>query len=175
MKPIANTFADIDWTVWKPKEIGVLCFIRPTENPDQILLIEKKRGLGAGKINGPGGRVDPGESPLEAAIRETQEEVHLTPMSPTLIGILGFQFTDGYSLRCHVFLAKDYKGQMQETDEAKPFWQPIAHIPYSQMWADDYHWFPHLLAEEFFIGNFVFDDDHMLTKEIQIVKQLPVF
>ena len=27
----------------------------------EVLLIRKKRGLGAGKINGPGGKIDPGE------------------------------------------------------------------------------------------------------------------
>jgi 8-oxo-dGTP diphosphatase len=35
-----------------------------------ILLIHKKRGLGAGKINGPGGRIDLGESPQECAVRK---------------------------------------------------------------------------------------------------------
>lgn len=32
----------------------------------EILLIEKKRGHGAGKVNGPGGKIDPGESPSNA-------------------------------------------------------------------------------------------------------------
>lgn len=27
----------------------------------EVLLIRKKRGLGAGKINGPGGKIDPGK------------------------------------------------------------------------------------------------------------------
>ena len=41
----------------------------------QILLIHKKRGLGAGKINGPGGRLHLGESPLHGAVREVKEEL----------------------------------------------------------------------------------------------------
>ena len=44
---------------------------------DQILLIDKKRGLGHGKVNGPGGRLEPGESAYQAAVRETREEVGL--------------------------------------------------------------------------------------------------
>ena len=37
-----------DWSVWKPTERGVLCFII---RDGRILLIRKKRGLGVGKIN----------------------------------------------------------------------------------------------------------------------------
>ena len=58
----------IDWSKWVPRETATLCFI---EKEGQLLLIHKKRGLGAGTINAPGGRLEPGETPLEAAIRET--------------------------------------------------------------------------------------------------------
>ncbi|MEM9444487.1 MAG: 8-oxo-dGTP diphosphatase [Verrucomicrobiota bacterium] len=159
----------VDWEKWQPKEEGVLCFIRPTSDPEKILLIEKKRGLGAGKVNGPGGRIEPEESPLEAAIRETQEEVQLTPMNCHCRGILNFQFIDGYSLRCHVFLASEYMGEMKETDEAKPFWQNIQEIPYENMWADDIYWLPALLEGKKFQGNFVFDSDKMLYNHLSIL------
>ena len=59
----------IDWAAWKPTEYANLCFVM---RDGKILLIRKKRGLGAGKINGPGGRLEPGETALAAAIRETQ-------------------------------------------------------------------------------------------------------
>ena len=42
---------------------------------DQILLIRKKRGLGAGKINGPGGKREPGETLQQCAHREIHEEL----------------------------------------------------------------------------------------------------
>ena len=35
------------------------------------MLIRKKRGHGAGKINGPGGKLHPGETPVVCAVRET--------------------------------------------------------------------------------------------------------
>jgi len=47
-----------DWNTWTPKERGTLCFVL---QEGRILLIEKKRGLGAGKVNGPGGRIEPGD------------------------------------------------------------------------------------------------------------------
>jgi len=66
----------VDEPGWKPQERGVLCFI---VKEGKILLIEKKRGLGAGKVNGPGGRIEKGETEEQAAARETQEEVGITP------------------------------------------------------------------------------------------------
>lgn len=153
-----------DWAQWSPRERGVLCFI--VEN-GQVLLILKKRGLGGGKVNAPGGKIEPGENPLAAAIRETQEEVGVTPHDPVLHGELFFQFTDGYSLHCLVYLAQGCTGTVIETDEAIPLWTPLDAIPFDKMWADDREWLPQLLAGEVFTGRFVFDADTMLYKEIQ--------
>ena len=71
MPNIPHHVDDIDWPLWQFTEHAVLCFI---VDGDRILLIHKKTGLGAGKVNGPGGRIEPGESPLQAAVRETEEE-----------------------------------------------------------------------------------------------------
>ena len=51
-----------DWSTWQPHERANLCFVVRGE---EVLLIHKKRGLGAGKINGPGGRIEPGETAAE--------------------------------------------------------------------------------------------------------------
>jgi 8-oxo-dGTP diphosphatase len=132
----------------------------------RILLIEKKRGLGAGKVNGPGGRIEPGESALEAAVRETREEVGITPLDPVYAGLLRFQFTDGYALECFVFTARTYTGELKETDEAAPFWSEINAIPFERMWSDDSLWFPFLLENRIFEGAFLFDGERMLQQQI---------
>ena len=157
---------EIDWTRWTPRERAVLCFIRRGE---EMLLILKKRGLGGGKINAPGGRIEPGETPRAAAIRETQEEVELTPHDPQPVGELHFQFVDGYSLHCVVFLALGCDGTPAETDEAVPQWTPIDAIPYHEMWADDRQWLPLLIAGQPFRGYFVFDNETMLNHRIDLI------
>ena len=60
----------------------------------RVLLIRKKRGLGAGKINGPGGRIEAGESALEGAVREVFEELRITVLDADLRGELHFDFAD---------------------------------------------------------------------------------
>ena len=86
----------MDWTDWTPQMRANLMFVK---NGDQVLLIRKKRGLGAGKINGPGGKIEPGESARDGAIRETQEEVGITALDPVAMGELHFQFTDGLGIQ----------------------------------------------------------------------------
>ena len=74
----------------------------------QVLLIRKKRGLGAGKINGPGGRLEAGETPEQCAIRETHEEVGIDPQLVSIAGYLPPSPTvTGYSVTPVVGLVAD--------------------------------------------------------------------
>lgn len=155
------------WDQWEPTDRAVLCFLR---DETKVLLIHKKRGLGKGKINGPGGRIDPGETAREAAIRETQEEVGLTPHDPVDIGTLSFLFADGYGIHVHVFFSREWSGTLCETDEADPFWCNIAEIPYDQMWADDRYWLPAALTGARITGQFLFDGDKMVDHVLTVLK-----
>ncbi len=133
---------------------------------DQVLLIHKKTGLGKGKINGPGGKLEPGETALEAAVRELQEELHITPTDLEEMGVLHFQFVDGLALHCTVFRGYHFEGTPTETREAKPAWFPTSAIPYERMWADDIFWLPQMLDGQKFHAWFHFDDDDMLGHHI---------
>jgi 8-oxo-dGTP diphosphatase len=156
---------DIDWTVWRADEVATLMFVR---SGDDVLLIRKLRGLGAGKINGPGGRLEPGETPLDAAIRETVEEVCIEPGDIEARGELRFQFVDGYRLQGHVFVAHSHTGTPTATDEAVPRWFRADQLPFDEMWADDRLWLPAVLAGQVVDGRFVFDGDTMLDHVLAV-------
>ncbi len=158
--------AEIDWETWSPRDRATLLFV---VRDGEILLIRKKRGLGAGKINGPGGRLEAGESPLDAAIREVEEEVGITPTGIRRCGELSFQFVDGYGIHVYVFRASGCRGKVAESDEALPLWTPIDEIPYHEMWVDDAIWLPWLLDGKRFSGRFIFDGDAMLDREAQLL------
>jgi 8-oxo-dGTP diphosphatase len=150
----------VDWSTWQPNDVATLLFV---VRGDDVLMIRKKRGLGAGKINGPGGRVEPGESLLDCALRETREEVGVTPVGARHLGQLRFQFVDGYALHAHVFRADDFEGELVETDEAVPLWFKRGALPFDEMWADDRLWLPLLLEERNFSARFVFDGERMVS------------
>lgn len=154
----------IDWDNWDYGIHATLMFI---VRGDEVLLIEKKRGLGAGKINGPGGKIDPGETPLQAVIRETREELCITPLGALKIGELWFHMSHVPHIRCHVYRAEDFEGTPTETDEAKPVWTPCDAIPYERMWEDDRHWMPLLMDKTPFHGRFVFEDESMQWMDMQ--------
>ncbi|MEK0447079.1 MAG: hypothetical protein RLZZ399_2400 [Verrucomicrobiota bacterium] len=154
----------MDWTQWAPRERANLCFIL---KEGRVLLIRKKRGLGAGKMNAPGGKLEWGETAWQAAIRETQEEVGVTPLHLEERGLLRFQFTDGYGLVCTVFVARDLEGEPVETEEADPRWVPLDAVPYEEMWADDARWLPTVLSGGTFTGSFLFDGEKMLEEDVR--------
>ena len=149
--PIPERVAEIDWQRWEPVDKGTILFVI---SDGRILLIHKKRGL------------DDGESPLECAVREVEEELRISPSGVGEVGELQFQFLDGYSIHVWVFRASDYVGTPEETEEADPLWTAIADIPYDQMWPDDRIWLPLLLENRPFLGRFVFDGDRMLDHEL---------
>lgn len=70
--------------------------------------------LNGGSIGGPGGHVEAGESPEDAAIRETQEEFGITPKDLMPVAFL----SDLKPPYCpsHVFLCTDFDGSIQCTD-----------------------------------------------------------
>lgn len=148
-----------DWTGWRPKEVATLVFII---RGGKILLIRKKRGIGAGKINGPGGRVEVGEDPRACAAREFEEELLARPVGLTLAGNLRFQFANEFSMLVHVFRGSDVDGLPQDTEEAAPLWVEVSDIPYDAMWADDRHWLPFMLRGEPFSGSFLLDGDKLV-------------
>jgi len=132
-----------------------------------VLLGRKKRGFGAGKINGFGGKVEPGETLTRACCREMLEESGVTVVDSDLkyTGFLVFTFVgrENEELHVHVFSATRHSGEAVETEEMAPRWYETDRIPFSEMWGDDSHWFPYLLSERKFRGHFNFADHSVIV------------
>ena len=158
-----NKLADVDWNNWQASDPATLVFVIKDGN---ILLIDKKTGLGKGKINGPGGKVEKGKKPEACAIRECQEELSITVSDLQYCGQHRFQFVDGYSIHVWVYKTEKFDGTPTESVEAKPLWVSLDEIPYEQMWEDDRIWLPMLLRGERFQGRWIFDGDSMLDYEL---------
>lgn len=160
---MARRVADIDWQQWRAVDTATLVFVL---RGHEILLIDKKRGLGKGKVNGPGGKVDPGETVEQCAIRECEEELSIQVDALELFGEHRFQFADGYSIHCFVYRTEVFSGTPTESPEAAPRWTPLDAIPYDLMWEDDRIWLPLMLAGRRFEANWIFDEDRMLDYEL---------
>lgn len=129
----------------------------------------KKRGFGAGRWNGYGGKIQDGETIEQALEREVQEESGLSLKKYRKIGLMKFENVDKH-VEVHIYEADDFEGELVETEEMAPKWFPISQIPYPEMWPSDPLWYPYYLKGQKFEGEVVFDENHkVLSSEIQEV------
>lgn len=150
------------------KKIQTLCLII---TGGRILLGLKLRGFGAGRWNGFGGHVEPGETIEAAGRREVKEEAGLEAGELKHRGVIDFRFADGTEpLEVHFFSASEFTGEPKETEEMRPQWFLTGEIPYDKMWPDDRYWLPLLLAGKNFRGEFYFksaDDPKIVDYRIE--------
>jgi 8-oxo-dGTP diphosphatase / 2-hydroxy-dATP diphosphatase len=149
------------------KKVLTLCIIHKNTH---VLLGMKKRGFGEGRWNGFGGKVQSGETILSAAKRELYEEAGIQPKNMRKAGIIEFEFKgDPQILQVHVFIANEFQGKPQESEEMKPRWFGVDRIPYRKMWPDDKHWLPLALSGKKFKAKFWFEGfDKIVDKDIHI-------
>ncbi|GAB3615528.1 hypothetical protein GCM10027416_00850 [Okibacterium endophyticum] len=129
----------------------------------EVLLGEKKKGLGIGKLVGPGGKLEPGETPEQAIVREVREESGLLVQEHDLVrlGRIHYEFPhrEEWTQSSWVFSARVFSGQIVESDELLLRWHPVPAIPLERMWDDAKYWLPAALGGEYCERRFVFGDD----------------
>lgn len=167
---VRERYADLDVAERLPsdgfadeRDDATLCYpLRgglPVAPDDEVLMIQKRRGLGEDLYNGPGGKVEPGETPVEAAVRETREETGVDVGRVEKRGDFDFFFGDDHVFCCHVYVGHDVAGELEASPEAYPEWRARSEIPYDEMWDDDELWLPAVLDGETIRAVFYFDDD----------------
>jgi len=140
----------------------------------QILLGMKKRGFGIGKLNGFGGKLNDGESIVEAAVRELAEEVGLETVIDNLnkMAELEFRFPhadEDWDQVVHVFLVEEWISEPIESDEMSFEWHDLDKIPFERMWDDDKYWLPEVLKGRRIRGKFSFGEDNSTITAQEIV------
>lgn len=144
---------------WDPQHRATLVYVLRNQS---VLLINKLRGHGQGKVNAPGGKIEAGETAEACAIRELREEVGLRVSAVRRCAQLKFlDLKTEFSLEGYVFLADDFRGCPSGTPEADPFWCSLDSVPYERMWEDDRFWLPHVLNGDKVSGEFVFENDRL--------------
>lgn len=158
---------------------SILCLlIKKNQNDRELLLAMKKKGFGAGRWNGVGGKLDPqkgDKSILDTLIRETEEEIGVKIKEFEKVALLTFLYPY-YSEKkwdVHVFLARNWEGEPAESEEMTPKWFRLNEIPFDEMWPDDKFWLPEILEGKKLKAKFIFEEGDVISgHNIKVVEEL---
>jgi 8-oxo-dGTP diphosphatase len=154
-------------------EVSVVYLLRESETGLQVLLGAKKTGLGIGKLVGPGGKLEPGESAAEAAAREVAEEIDVIVGAENLLAIAElsyeFPFHPSWSQRSSAFVCRDWVGEPSESAELAPDWYPVDAIPFERMWDDAKLWLPDALSGTFVQATCSYGPDNDSVDQFTVV------
>lgn len=137
----------------------------------KILLKKATRGISKGKWNGPGGKLELGETPKECMIREAYEETGLKMHKPFYHGKMYF-YMDGkrkLDFVGYLFSTKKFSGKLRSTEEGKVKWFNIDEIPYDKMWDDDKYWMNLMLCGRKFDIYCYYSKGNKLVNESKVV------
>ncbi len=98
-------------------ELAVLCLLT---DGDRVLLQNRVKQDWHGYAL-PGGHVEPGESFVDAVIREMKEETGLTVLRPALAGVKQFPIENGRYVVL-LFRAEHYEGTLRSSEEGQMEW-----------------------------------------------------
>ncbi|MCL4373146.1 8-oxo-dGTP diphosphatase [Candidatus Parvarchaeota archaeon] len=152
-----------------------LCYLFD-KKADRVLLAMKKRGFGAGKLNGVGGKVEKAESIEDALLRETREEINVNLKKFEKVAVINFYFKNNpiekdFNQKAHVFIAYEWEGEPAESEEMAPQWVNTKGLPFENMWSDDIYWLPNILSGKKLIASFLFDNENnIVDMDIKEVK-----
>lgn len=111
--------------LFTPKESAVMALIYPIANKPHLLLTERPiyKGAHSGQISFPGGKVEKEESTLDAALRETKEEVGV---NGELVNVMG-ELSNLYVWASN-FNVNPYVGYLNEKPQFLPDPREVATI-----------------------------------------------
>ncbi|MBN3490138.1 8-oxo-dGTP diphosphatase [Acholeplasma equirhinis] len=134
------------------------------ENENKYLLILKqKKDMNQNKYSGVGGKIEPGETAYEAAVRETKEETGLT-IKPIFKGIVHFH-QGAYEEHMTLFKAYEFEGKLQASDEGDLFWIDKNELKKLPMWEGDYYFIEKLENEDIFEMHLYYEGEKLIKIE----------
>lgn len=101
---------------------------------DSVLLVKRRIQPHKGQLGFPGGFLEYGESPYDAAKREIKEETGVDLTKLRLLEVNTTHYEENESACSIVFLAEEWHGEFHAADDAESIvWKPIDYITQGDM------------------------------------------
>ena len=129
--------------------------------------VKKENDDHAGKWNGLGGKLEPGETPEECVIREMREESGLAVRNPSLRGVLTFPgFSKDEDWYVFVFVVTEFSGDLIDSSEGDLQWIDDSEILKLNLWEGDQLFLKWMDNGKFFSGKFTYRNGRLADHEV---------
>ena len=153
-------------------KLATLCYVRWAGKTLMIHRIKKANDMHQGKWNGLGGKLDPGETPEECAIREIWEESGLTVRNPLLKGFITFPgFANEEDWYTFLFVCTEFEGELVDSSEGYLQWIEDDRLLELNLWEGDQIFIPWLDQPGFFSGKFIYKNGSFIRHEVVFYHQ----
>ena len=148
-------------------KLATLCYVKTHGQTLMLHRVKKQNDMHAGKWNGLGGKLEPGETPEACVIREVREESGLTITDPVLRGLLTFPaFANNEDWYAFVFVARNFRGQLIDSAEGRLEWIDDERLLDLNLWEGDRIFLRWLDDDAFFSGRFDYVDGRFLRHSV---------
>jgi 8-oxo-dGTP diphosphatase len=155
-------------------KLATLCYLRQGGCTLMVHRNKKPNDMHAGKWNGLGGKLEPGETPEECATREVLEESGLQVLRWRYCGLLTFPgFANDEDWYAFVFVSSKFEGRLIDSPEGDLAWIADADLPALNLWEGDRIFMPWLDQASLFSGKFVYHDGRLVEHSVQFYPPLP--
>ncbi|MCB9361813.1 8-oxo-dGTP diphosphatase [Candidatus Woesearchaeota archaeon] len=148
-------------------KLATLCYVRKDQKTLMIHRNKKEGDMHAGKWNALGGKLEPGESPEECAIREIKEESGLTVGKLTFKGQITFpKFSKEQDWYVFVYVAEQCSGELIDCPEGDLAWIDNDKLLDLNLWEGDLVFIPWLDKEKIFMAKFTYLNGKLKAHEV---------
>jgi 8-oxo-dGTP diphosphatase len=147
-------------------KLATLCYLRRAGKTLMIYRNKKPNDMHMGKWNGLGGKLEPGETPEECAVREIFEESGLRVKKLVLRGFLTFpQFSKDEDWYAFVYLITDFSGSLINSPEGELRWIDNSKLLDLNLWEGDRIFLPWLDRPGIFSGKFTYKEGKLIEHQ----------
>jgi 8-oxo-dGTP diphosphatase len=153
-------------------KLATLCYVRSGCTTLMLHRIKKAQDMHAGKWNGLGGKLEPGESPEECVVREVEEESGLRLIAPLLKGVISFpKFNGGEDWYTFIYIADRFSGTLIDSSEGVLEWVDNERLLELNLWEGDCIFIPWLAEPRYFSAKFEYHAGKLTNYQVVFYTQ----